>query len=439
MTAEARSAIEAHRSLLADGLARDPRPDWDRMLTPMPFTETPPDLQEIRARLEVRAKQSVREALRLASAVRRQAAEVDAASLYEDETEGFRRRKERHERTAAEAVAPFQSVYDGYERGDATYVEMYFEMVLSDSPYPDPFSRAPRVEFLPDEHLLIAEFDVPRQSDIPAIGQYRFDAERGDFVSTRIPEAQVADLFDEVVYQSVLRTAYELFTSDERRSLQQIVVNAYSVRTNPGTGRDARACVATCGVGRGTFDTLDLARVTAGDCFRTLNGIAGRRPSSPTIVQPIRAITRDADETLGINAAVEGASEDLLQMDPFAFEELIGALFRRIYEPEHATVEVTQASRDGGVDVVVKSPDTIKGGRTVIQVKRYNGVIGVGYVRELYGTMISSGATKGILIGTGHYGADARTFADGKPMTLVDGDTLLQMLSEHGWNYRIGS
>jgi len=31
--------------------------------------------------------------------------------------------------------------------------------------------------------------------------------------------------------------------------------------------------------------------------------------------------------------------------------------------------------------------------------------------------MINEGASKGILIGTGHYGADARSFANGKPIT----------------------
>jgi restriction system protein len=79
----------------------------------------------------------------------------------------------------------------------------------------------------------------------------------------------------------------------------------------------------------------------------------------------------------------------------------------------------------------------VKGGKIVIQAKRYKGVIPPGYVRELYGTMLNEGASKGILVATGHFGAEAKVFAQDKPITLIGADQLLQMLAEHGYRYRI--
>ena len=95
-------------------------------------------------------------------------------------------------------------------------------------------------------------------------------------------------------------------------------------------------------------------------------------------------------------------------------------------------VKVTQASRDGSVDAVACDPDPIRGGKIVIQAKRYTNPVGVSAVRDLYGTVVNEGANKGILVTTSNFGADAFSFAKGKPLTLLDGQRLLYVLSKHG-------
>jgi restriction system protein len=91
----------------------------------------------------------------------------------------------------------------------------------------------------------------------------------------------------------------------------------------------------------------------------------------------------------------------------------------------------TQASRDGGVDCVAFDPRPIFGGKVVIQAKRYKGTVGVSAVRDLFGTMQNEGASKGILVTTSGYGSASFTFANGKPLELIDGSNLLFLLSEH--------
>src|SRR5690606_32476098 len=100
-------------------------------------------------------------------------------------------------------------------------------------------------------------------------------------------------------------------------------------------------------------------------------------------------------------------------------------------------VKVTQASRDGGVDAVVFDPDPIRGGKIVIQAKRYTNTVGVAAVRDLYGTVVNEGAIKGILVTTSDFGPDAYEFARGKPLTLVNGANLLSLLEKHGHKARI--
>src|SRR6202046_2342234 len=64
-------------------------------------------------------------------------------------------------------------------------------------------------------------------------------------------------------------------------------------------------------------------------------------------------------------------------------------------------------------------------------------VVDVSSVRDLYGTVMSEGATKGVLVTTSSFGPDAHRFAKDKPITLMDGNNLLFLLAKHGHQARI--
>lgn len=116
-------------------------------------------------------------------------------------------------------------------------------------------------------------------------------------------------------------------------------------------------------------------------------------------------------------------------------------MIRELFEKEFAhaggEVRVPRASRDGGVDAVVFDPDPLRGGKIVVQAKRYTNTVGVSAVRDLYGTVMNEGANKGILVCTSDYGPDAYAFAKGKPLVLLNGGELLHLLERHGHPARI--
>src|SRR5208337_4964154 len=123
---------------------------------------------------------------------------------------------------------------------------------------------------------------------------------------------------------------------------------------------------------------------------------------------------------------------NLAAMDWLDFENLIRELFEKEFSKNGGEVKITQASRDGGVDAIAFDPDPIRGGKIVIQAKRYTNTVGVSAVRDLYGTVVNEGATKGILVTTADYGPDAYEFAKNKPLTLMNGGNLLHLLEKHG-------
>ncbi len=98
----------------------------------------------------------------------------------------------------------------------------------------------------------------------------------------------------------------------------------------------------------------------------------------------------------------------------------------------------TQRSGDGGVDVEALDPAPIRGGRIVVQVKRYRNTVPPTAVRDLYGTVQDKGANKGVLVTTASFGPGSYTFANGKPLELVPGDKLVQLLHQYGLRGRLG-
>ena len=80
---------------------------------------------------------------------------------------------------------------------------------------------------------------------------------------------------------------------------------------------------------------------------------------------------------------------NLASIDWQDFENLIREIFQEEFNSSGGEVKITQASRDGGVDAVVFDPDPIRGGKIVIQAKRYTNVVVVSAVRDLYGTLMN--------------------------------------------------
>jgi restriction system protein len=128
----------------------------------------------------------------------------------------------------------------------------------------------------------------------------------------------------------------------------------------------------------------------------------------------------------------EALFEALSAMHPYQFEHLISELLEAIgYED----VTVTKASGDKGVDVVATVQFGITTITEVVQVKRTpNSSIARPILDQLRGSLPYHHAIRGTLItlGTISKGAkEAALFPGAAPITLIDGEKLLDMLIEH--------
>lgn len=97
--------------------------------------------------------------------------------------------------------------------------------------------------------------------------------------------------------------------------------------------------------------------------------------------------------------------EKLYELSPRKFEELVASILKDLgFE-----VELTQATRDGGRDIIAHIRNAVCSYLTHIECKRYaaDNKVGVGIVREVIGVHHIRGATKSIIVTTSFFSNDA--------------------------------
>ena len=122
---------------------------------------------------------------------------------------------------------------------------------------------------------------------------------------------------------------------------------------------------------------------------------------------------------------VQAKSADALDgMSWREFEMLVGEAFRlQGYRVE----ETGGGGADGGIDLVLTKGSE----KFLVQCKQWKAYkVGVEIVRELYGVMAAKGAAGGFVVTSGSYTKDAKEFAAGRNVKLLDGERLFGLLKQ---------
>jgi restriction system protein len=136
-------------------------------------------------------------------------------------------------------------------------------------------------------------------------------------------------------------------------------------------------------------------------------------------ISPVAARRKRAALHHGVS---RGSTANALNgMDWREFEMLVGESFRR----RGYAVTETGGSADGGVDLVLS-----RDGETyLVQCKQWRALkVGVTIVRELYGVMAARGAAGSFVVTSGTFTQEAREFAAGRNIELIDGHRLFAMI-----------
>jgi restriction system protein len=358
---------------------------------------------------------------------------------YEKELAEWNEEKEKFLTNQIENNKAVEDLKGSYLNRIPSSIVEYCDMVLSNSEYPDSFPQEFELDYNENNKTLLVEYLLPSLNQLPTLKEVKYVQTKDEFKEIYLTETALNKLYDNLLYQITLRTIHELFEADYIDAVNSIVFNGRVRSIDKATGKEVEACILSVQTLKQEFEEINLAQVDSKLCFKNLKGIGSSKLHSLTPIAPILQMNREDSRFVSSYNLADSLdeSENLAAMDWEDFEHLIRELFEKEFNQTGGEVKITRASRDGGVDAVAFDPDPIRGGKIVIQAKRYTNVVGVSAVRDLYGTVQHEGATKGILVSTADFGPDAYKFANEKPLTLINGNNLLHLLQKHGYHARI--
>jgi restriction system protein len=128
------------------------------------------------------------------------------------------------------------------------------------------------------------------------------------------------------------------------------------------------------------------------------------------------ALVADVARSQSVNA--------LSEMSWREFEMLVGEAYR--FEG-YRVLEGGGGGADGGIDLAMTKGNEV----FLVQCKQWKAFkVGVNVVRELYGAMAAKGATGGFVVTSGRFTYEAKAFAEGRNVQLVDGSMLFTMIKQ---------
>ena len=330
----------------------------------------------------------------------------------------------------------FEMLLTNYRARTPGGIIAYFEMVYRLVSFLEIMPRSIKVGFDHEMGILIAEIQLP---DLTKIDVHKTVTLKSGDALKSATKTETKTVLQKLHPLQLLKASQELANADTDRVITTIAINGWVNYLSKTTGHMKTAYAASVLASAEDFRGLVLKNIDPVAAFRQLKGRSAFVVDDVVPIHPQLVLDRNDPRFTEAREVLDGlgAENNLATMPWEDFEHLIRELFERLYANEGVEVKVTQASRDRGVDAVVFDPDPLRGGKTIIQAKRYVNTVDVSAVRDLYGTLMNEGAARGILVTTSTYGPDAYEFAEGKPLVLINGAGLISYLQEVGHHVRI--
>lgn len=451
MDLEQKKYIREYKDILKHTLRVNDKLDWSSQYRKdeykrWSFNQIPPDKEDIYINKNV-PKKSFFEFLFQSLKDRREQKEKEAEEEYNKQLDLYNAKKQKSKIDYDKAKEEFENEKKQYnleidewkfkfENGEQEAVERYIKVVLENSKYPKDYEKEYELEYRKNEKILIISYKMPNTDKISKIEGYKFVKTKNEIKAIEMKKAIYEEFYENIIFEITLRTIQEMFESTNNELIEMIVFNGFVNVIDKSNGKEFTNCIISLQVNREEFEDIKLENIEPKECVKSLKGLFAGKLALLAPVKPIMNLDREDKRFIESKEILDnmGADNNLAEMPWEDFEHLVREVFSREFSRDGAEVNVTQSSRDGGVDAIAFDPDPIRGGKFVIQAKRYNNVVPISAVRDLYGTMINEGATKGILVTTSYFGTDSQNFVKDKPLTLIDGQNLIYMMKKYGYD-----
>jgi restriction system protein len=361
---------------------------------------------------------------------------TNAENIIKLEENKFAEFSKKYTNSCRKQIEYFKNTIIGYEKSNKEDVVRRLNYIVGTIKLPLAIPHNWEIDFDPKENIAVIELELPDVVHNPPLKRVKL---KNDVVNKSLNQSEKKEIIPNIHPAIILRSAYEIFRNDISGTIKLLVLNGWIEFDDPKTGINTKAYTASLMLEKKQIENINLQKIDPLTAFISLKGKSAGKLVEVVPITPVMSLNKKDKRFITTTEVLNklGSETNLASMDWQDFESLIAELFEKEFAKEGAEVKVTQASRDRGVDAVIFDPDPIRGGKIIVQAKRYANTVDVSAVRDLCAVVKKEGAIKGILVTTSTYGGDAYQFANNEPVTLLNGAELLGLLKKHGYTFRI--
>ncbi|MCR8744180.1 restriction endonuclease [Romboutsia lituseburensis] len=313
-----------------------------------------------------------------------------------------------------------------YSNGDVSIITGYKEELLTKSKYPFDFKKYITTGYSKETKTLVIDYLLPKDNIVPNVQEYEY-IQKGDKIKAKLrKEKDIKSIYNEVIFSIVIRTISEVFNFDKPNNIDNIVFNGYIEDIDLATGQDIKPYIISATINKEKFKYIDVKRINKLKCLKETMQ-ARININSNLELKYINPICKCNHFNKSI---VNNDSINLLDVDPYEFEDLVTILFRKM----GYNAVTTNKSNDGGIDCEFHYEDPLVSGKIIGQVKKYKNNIDIPKLREFECVLRNSDAMKGIFISTSNFSPQCKIFAASNNIQLINGNELIELFNRHGIN-----
>ena len=170
---------------------------------------------------------------------------------------------------------------------DPTALKQYWETVIFKFKLPAGLTLNYDFTYLEDRRTLVVDCGLPSFDSIPEVQEVRYDEKKKVFEQILYPRHRQDDFYEQLIYQSLLKTLHELFQSDSANALEVIEFNGFVRAIDRAIGHEVKAYIISARAKKQEFLSINLAQVEPKACVRRLEGSASERMSELVAIEPL--------------------------------------------------------------------------------------------------------------------------------------------------------
>ncbi|WP_238999424.1 hypothetical protein [Segeticoccus rhizosphaerae] len=229
-------------------------------------------------------------ARQLAQLTAHQEAEQERKARLAADRERYERESREREAKVDEQNAELDELIAGLARGEASAVDLYVDIVLGNSVYPEGIHVGVEHEFDDSAKEIRLTMSIPQPAQLPTVREYKYVKAKDEIVGAHQTLKEQRERYTHFLSSVALRTLHEVWEADRDGKVQSISLVVGVDHIDPALGVETVTPLLAVAVPRDDFLKIDLSRATPMESLKYLKASVSKDPHGLKPVQELPGV-----------------------------------------------------------------------------------------------------------------------------------------------------